>query len=72
MTRHFGWEGFAFGFPPAEYALDAYLRLLASQAPGAPWLVGGLAVMVQTFPGPGLPLPLCNPVLRYNCQPKGF
>src|SRR5438270_797529 len=39
-------EGFAFGFPPAEYALDAYLRLLASEAPGAPWMVGGLAVDV--------------------------
>ncbi len=39
-------EGFAFGFPPAEYALDAYLRLLANEAPGAPWMVGGLAVDV--------------------------
>src|SRR5438445_342057 len=39
-------EGFSFGFPPAEYALDAYLRLLASEAPGAPWMVGGLAVDV--------------------------
>jgi len=39
-------EGFTFGFPPAEYALDAYLRLLASEAPGAPWMVGGLAVDV--------------------------
>jgi len=39
-------EGFAFGFPPAEYALDAYLRLLANEAPGAPWMVAGLAVDV--------------------------
>src|SRR5213594_4057787 len=39
-------EGFSFGFPPAEYALDAYLQLLASEAPGAPWMVGGLAVDV--------------------------
>jgi 3-keto-5-aminohexanoate cleavage enzyme len=37
-------EGFRFGFPPAEYALDAYLRLLADEAPGAPWMVAGLAV----------------------------
>jgi len=37
-------EGFAFGFPPAEYALDAYLTLLADEAPGAPWMVAGLAV----------------------------
>jgi len=39
-------EGFSYGFPPAEYALDAYLQLLASEAPGAPWMVGGLAVDV--------------------------
>jgi uncharacterized protein (DUF849 family) len=35
-----------FGFPPAEYALDAYLRLLADEAPGAPWMVAGLRVDV--------------------------
>ena len=39
-------QGFRFGFPPAEYALDAYLRLLAEEAPGAPWMVAGLAVDV--------------------------
>lgn len=39
-------EGFTFGFPPVEYALDAYLRLLANEAPGAPWMVSGLAVDV--------------------------
>jgi uncharacterized protein (DUF849 family) len=37
-------DGLNFGFPPAEYALDAYLRLLGCEAPGAPWMVGGLAV----------------------------
>ena len=37
-------EGFAFGFPPAEYALDAYLRLLGDTAAGAPWMVAGLRV----------------------------
>jgi 3-keto-5-aminohexanoate cleavage enzyme len=37
-------EGFHFGFPPAEYGLDAYLRLLADEAAGAPWMVAGLAV----------------------------
>lgn len=37
-------HGFRFGFPPAEYALDAYLRLLADEAPGAPWMAAGLAV----------------------------
>lgn len=39
-------QGFHFGFPPAEYALEAYLRLLADEAPGAPWMVAGLAVDV--------------------------
>lgn len=37
-------QGFRFGFPPAEYALDAYLRLLGDEAGGAPWMVAGLAV----------------------------
>ena len=41
-------QGIAFGFPPAEYALDAYLRLLADEAPGAPWMVAGL--WVDTLP----------------------
>jgi 3-keto-5-aminohexanoate cleavage enzyme len=40
-------DGFAFGFPPAGYALDAYLRLLAAEASGAPWMVAGLAVDVR-------------------------
>ena len=35
-----------FGFPPSGYALEAYLRLLADEAPGAPWMVAGLAVDV--------------------------
>jgi uncharacterized protein (DUF849 family) len=39
-------EGFAFGFPPLQYALDAYLQLLAAEAPGAPWMISGLAVDV--------------------------
>jgi uncharacterized protein (DUF849 family) len=37
-------QGWRFGFPPAEYALEAYLRLLADEAPGAPWMAAGLAV----------------------------
>ncbi|MGQ0652360.1 MAG: 3-keto-5-aminohexanoate cleavage protein [Betaproteobacteria bacterium] len=37
-------EGFRFGFPPAEYALDAYLRLLGDEAGRVPWMVAGLAV----------------------------
>ncbi|MGH8686200.1 MAG: 3-keto-5-aminohexanoate cleavage protein [Burkholderiales bacterium] len=44
-------EGFAFGFPPAEYALEAYLRLLGQEAPGAPWMVAGLSVDVLPLAG---------------------
>ena len=44
-------DGFTFGFPPAEYALDAYLRLLEREAPAAPWMVGGLAVDVLPLAG---------------------
>jgi uncharacterized protein (DUF849 family) len=40
-------DGLAFGFPPAAYALDAYLRLLADEAPGAPWMIAGLAVDIR-------------------------
>lgn len=42
-------QGLEFGFPPAKYALDAYLQLLAGVAPGAPWMVAGLAVDVLTL-----------------------
>jgi uncharacterized protein (DUF849 family) len=34
----------AFGFPPQDWALDAYLKLLAQEQPGAPWMVAGLGV----------------------------
>ena len=37
-------DGYPFGFPPAEYALEAYLRLLGDTAPKAPWMVAGLRV----------------------------
>jgi uncharacterized protein (DUF849 family) len=44
-------EGFTFGFPPAAYALDAYQRLLADEAPGSPWMVAGLAVDILPLAG---------------------
>ncbi len=40
-------EGFTFGFPPRDYALAAYLRLLEVEAPEAPWMVAGLAVDIR-------------------------
>lgn len=40
-------DGFAFGFPPREYGLEAYLKLLEEEAPGAPWMIAGLAVDIR-------------------------
>ena len=39
-------DGLSFGFPPQPYALDAFLRLLADEAPHAPWMVAGLDVNI--------------------------
>jgi len=47
-------EGFAFGFPPEAYALDAYLELLQRVEPGAPWMVAGLAVDIRPLIEPAL------------------
>jgi uncharacterized protein (DUF849 family) len=38
--------GFTFGFPPEPFALDAHLALLEREAPGARWMIAGLAVDV--------------------------
>ena len=40
-------EHIAFGFPPTDWALEAYLKLLAQEAPKAPWMVAGLGVEIQ-------------------------
>jgi uncharacterized protein (DUF849 family) len=37
-------DGLSFGFPPRPYALDAFLQLLADEAPEAPWMIAGLDV----------------------------
>jgi 3-keto-5-aminohexanoate cleavage enzyme len=37
----------AFGFPPTDWALEVYLRLLSQEAPHAPWMVAGLGVEIQ-------------------------
>jgi 3-keto-5-aminohexanoate cleavage enzyme len=39
-------RGFAFGFPPEDYGLTAYLNLLDQVAPGCNWMVAGLDVDV--------------------------
>ena len=38
---------FAFGFPPAPYALAAHRALLADEAPDAPWMIAGLGVDIR-------------------------
>ncbi|MBV8616975.1 MAG: 3-keto-5-aminohexanoate cleavage protein [Acetobacteraceae bacterium] len=40
-------DEFAWGFPPAAYALDAYKALLNDVAPSSPWMVAGLGVDVR-------------------------
>ena len=47
-------DGYAFSFPPEEYALDAYLTLLDSVAPGAPWMVAGLMVDIRPLIAPAV------------------
>ena len=37
-------SGLSFGFPPERYGLDAFLQLLAAEAPHAPWMIAGLDV----------------------------
>jgi uncharacterized protein (DUF849 family) len=35
---------FTFGYPPADYAVESYVKLLEEEAPQAPWMVAGLGV----------------------------
>lgn len=42
-------DQFTFGFPPAPWAVDAYVQLLASEAPGAAWMVAGLGVQIDAL-----------------------
>jgi 3-keto-5-aminohexanoate cleavage enzyme len=39
-------SGFTFSFPPTEWALEAYVKLIEQVAPGVPWMAAGLAVDV--------------------------
>lgn len=47
-------QGFTFGFPPEPWALQAHLRLLADEAPGAPWMVAGLGVDIEPLIAPAV------------------
>lgn len=40
-------DEFTFGYPPRDYALESYLRLLSDEAPGAPWMIAGLGVTLD-------------------------
>ncbi len=42
-------DGLSFGFPPKRYGLDAFLQLLADEAPGAPWMIAGLDVDITSL-----------------------
>jgi 3-keto-5-aminohexanoate cleavage enzyme len=44
-------ETFAFGFPPAHWALAAHCALLEEAAPGAPWMIAGLGVDIRPLIG---------------------
>jgi len=42
-------SGYTFGFPPEDYALTAYLKLLDQVAPGAKWMLAALHVDVSAM-----------------------
>ena len=37
----------AFGFRPVDWALEVYLKMLAQEAPNAPWMIAGLGVEIE-------------------------
>lgn len=47
-------DGFAFGYPPRDYALDSYLGLMSELDADAPWMVGGLQVNILPLIGPAI------------------
>ena len=51
-------NGLSFGFPPERYALDAFLQLLANEAPQAPWMIAGLDVDI-------------TPIIKYAIERGG-
>ena len=47
-------DGFAFGQPPRDWALQSYLALLEETAPGAMWMVAGLRVDIRPLIAPAV------------------
>jgi uncharacterized protein (DUF849 family) len=49
-------DGFAWGFPPRTHHLEAHVRLLSEEQPGAPWMVAGLDVDIRPLIAPAVAL----------------
>ena len=47
-------DAFAWGFPPREWALEAHLKLLEEDAPGAPVMIAGLGVDLSALVAPAV------------------
>jgi 3-keto-5-aminohexanoate cleavage enzyme len=47
-------DGFAFGFPPQDWALQAHCKLLDHVAPQAPWMIAGLRVDIRSLIAPAV------------------
>lgn len=47
-------DGFAFGFPPQDWALHAHCKLLDHVAPQAPWMIAGLRVDITPLIAPAV------------------
>lgn len=47
-------DGFAFGFPPQDWALQAHCKLLDLAAPQAPWMIAGLRVDITPLIAPAV------------------
>ncbi len=62
-------DGFAWGFPPKSYALEAYQHLLADYAPGAPAMIAGLNVDIR----PLIPQAVANDIhVRVGLEDASF
>lgn len=56
----------------AQAVVPVYIGAVPTSVMGPSAISVSSSVPITTYPGPGLPLPLCNPVRQFNCQPKGW
>lgn len=54
LYRYMFSDRLTFSFPPELYALEAYNTLREEEAPGAPWMVAGLAVDIRPLIAPAV------------------